>query len=182
MNRRDASRAIRRVTGIALAGLMLALPDPAELGAQIADEPDLETTRQTRIGAQASYGLGTSETIRNADLGIGGRAEIPFTLSDTPLKAIGSVDLFFPGDDITYWEINANLGYRFPVSRPREVRPYLGGGLVVANASNGSSESEIGLNLLGGVEIPTERVAPFVEARLELQGGEQLVLTGGVLF
>lgn len=171
-----------RATVVALAGVLLALAGPAELRAQVGDEPDLETTRQIRLGAQASYGLGTPETIRNADLGLGARAELLFTLSRTPVKAIGSVDLFFPGDEVTYWELNANLAYRFPVSRAGEVRPYLGGGLVIANASNGSSESEAGLNLLGGFEIPAEGVALFVESRLEVQGGEQLVLTAGALF
>jgi hypothetical protein len=39
------------------------------------------------------------------------------------------------------------------------------------------------LNLLGGIRFNTSRsLQPFAEARIELGGGEQLVLAGGFLF
>ena len=45
-----------------------------------------------------------------------------------------------------------------------------------------ASDTDLGLNLLGGTLFGRGKVNPFVELRVELAGGEQFVLTGGVLF
>jgi hypothetical protein len=41
----------------------------------------------------------------------------------------------------------------------------------------------VGVNLMGGLNFQTRtRIMPFIEAKFELGGGEQFVLTGGIYF
>lgn len=118
----------------------------------------------------------------DVDLGLGGRAV--FNVGDPGgWEGIGSFDVFFPDSDIDYWELNGNLVYNFPVEETRTFFPYLGGGLNVAHASAGTADdTELGLNLVGGGKFDAEGMTPFVEARVEIEGGEQFVITGGLLF
>lgn len=141
---------------------------------------------QVGFGAQLSWADDT-------EFGIGARAVVDLTPLTNGLEAIGSFDYFFPdqplGADINYWEINANLAYVF--KGVPSLAPYLGGGLNFAHASVsvdalgvpvGGSNTELGLNLLGGARMNLGPVQPFGELRIELGGGEQFVIAGGVLF
>ncbi len=122
----------------------------------------------------------------DADFGIGGRLMV--SLPPHPrFELLGSFDVFFPGEDVDYWEVNGNAVYNFPFPETL-IRPYAGGGLNIAHIdANGrgfghGEDTDLGLNLLGGVKFPLANFTPFAEARVELEGGEQFVLTGGVLF
>ena len=148
---------------------------------------------QLTYGPQLSWG-------EHSDLGIGARIQTPFTQFTTPAEGspmstmfvIGSFDWFFPGDDVdgvdvTYMEINANAAYPLVVEG---FRPYVGGGLNIAragvdfenDASQDSADTEIGLNILGGLNFVLGGFDTFAEARFELGGGDQFVLTFGALF
>ncbi|HSJ13193.1 MAG TPA: hypothetical protein VK939_02185 [Longimicrobiales bacterium] len=141
-----------------------------------------------RIGVQGNWS-------DDFDLGIGARVELnlPNLLtSEGPLAntfLIGSFDYFFPDCpadlDCSYWEINGNLAVPFAVSG---LSPYAGAGLNIARIDVGledsdfsGSDTEIGLNLLGGLRFPIGGVSAYGEARLELGGGEQFVLTFGAM-
>lgn len=149
---------------------------------------------QAVFGPQISWG-------DDSDLGLGARFELPLsqlvtaTDAESPVNdmwIIGSFDYFFPGDemdgmDLTYWEINANLAYPFEVEG---IRPYAGGGLNIAHAGvdfedntffPDASETEVGLNVLGGLKFLLGELDAFAEARIELGGGEQFVLSAGIL-
>lgn len=138
-----------------------------------------------RLGAQLSWGDDT-------DLGLGARVEVglPNVFTTTGALArtyfIGSFDYFFVDcNECTYWELNGNLAV--PIAAAG-VDPYVGAGLNIAHISldlgilDDQSDTELGVNLLGGVRFPIGTVSSFGEARLELGGGEQFVLTFGVLF
>lgn len=142
---------------------------------------------QTRFGVQGSWG-------DDFDLGIGGRVALGLKsmFPKAPVEFHASFDYFFPdepaGVDRTYWELNGNVLYMIPGVRGN-VGPYVGGGLNIAHRSEeelgvSRSDTEGGLNLMGGVQFkpPRSRVRPFVEFRLELEGGDQFVLAGGVVF
>lgn len=142
-------------------------------------------TRSVRLGPQLSYGS-------SSKLGLGGRLHANLRSPDR-LVIIGAFDWFFPdegrGEDRTYWELNGNVAYRFKIEGTTAVAPYAGGGLNVAYSSrrpdgggDGSSSTDLGVNLLGGTLFGSGPVLPFFELRVELAGGEQFVLTGGVLF
>ncbi|HEX6135196.1 MAG TPA: hypothetical protein VFZ24_14605 [Longimicrobiales bacterium] len=124
------------------------------------------------------------------DLGIGARLELglpnlfttegPF--SNTYL--IGSFDWFFPDDDpveFDYWEINANLA--IPITATT-IDPYAGLGLNIGHISvdaTDTSDTEVGLNLLGGLRFNLGNVGAFTEGRFVIGDNDHFVLTFGVL-
>ena len=134
------------------------------------------------FGGQLSYGFGLSDEDGDAALGIGGRVVLDLGEQKPGLEAIGSFDYFFPseeGVDLSYWEINANLVYN--LSPMGNVRPYAGAGLDLAHASveGFDGRTDAGLNLVGGLKLSRN---VFVETRIELGGGEQVVLSAGYRF
>ena len=138
---------------------------------------------QVQFGPQASYaddfdfGVGA-----RAQFGLGSMMEAEGGLAD--LVGIASFDFFFPdcgGADCSAFEVNANVVY--PFVSEQSFTPYAGGGLNIGRFSVSEvSDTEIGLNALGGLEFAIQELAAFVEARFELSGYEQFVLTFGVLF
>jgi len=137
---------------------------------------------QVRFGGQVGYA-------DDADIGIGARVQVGLPVEQ--LAFVGSFDWFFPSDipgaSITYWELNANLRYGIPVNHAL-FGPYVGSGFNFAHASisvqgfPGLSDSDLGLNLLAGSSFNTGKHKPFAELRVELGGGEQVVLAAGLMF
>ena len=127
---------------------------------------------QAYVGVQGSW---ASET----DFGVGGR--VLANIEEVNLEFVGSADVYFP-DAGDFWELNANLFYHFHLAENPSVLPYLGGGLNIATAGNGESNTEAGLNLGGGLRFPLENVSPFVEARTVLSDYDQAVITFGLVF
>lgn len=148
---------------------------------------------QTNFVLQANYG-------GDVDFGVG--AGLGFGLGSLTAKhgirGEATFDYYFPGDgssfgtfsaDYKYWEINGNL-----LMDIKSVKGlYIGAGVNYANSSfdfegcgvfcdayDGSS-SDIGLNALGGYSFGGTK-SPFVQAKIELGGGEQFVVTGGIRF
>ena len=120
------------------------------------------------------------------DFGIGARVE--YDVPSPPLSIIGSFDYYFPGGNYDYWEINGNVVYNFDVPDARTITPYAGAGLNIAHfsreQSDGSSRgnTDLGLNILGGARFDAGSIMPFVEFKGTIDGGDQFVITGGVLF
>lgn len=155
----------------------------------------------TAANAQIALG-GQLSVADDYDLGLGARATFGLPTA-VPLEIITTADYFFPdgmtGIDVSYWEINANLVYLFSIPSSI-VAPYAGGGLNFAHASVSTdlsqlgivipgelpaiegSQSELGLNLLGGAKFNLGSITPFGELRIELNGGEQFVFSAGALF
>jgi len=142
------------------------------------------------FGAAASYGEDT-------DFGVGPRVSLAIPAGDLGLSLVGSFDYFFPSDadadalgvDINYWELSGNLVLDIPVGEG-SVGPYLGAGINYAEASGSASgagltisasESEVGVNLLGGLRFGSAGASPFVEGRYST-ASEQIVVSVGVQF
>jgi opacity protein-like surface antigen len=150
-----------------------------------------------RVSAQAPlvdrprFGVQVNFASDDVDFGVGAHVDIPMAalVNNQPLFAQVAADIFFPGNDITYLELNGNLLYRFVIPNS-PLAPYAGAGLNFAYADNGNcpagadcSSTDLGVNLVGGVRFPNAgRLLPFVQARFELGGGELFVLSGGVHF
>ena len=148
---------------------------------------------QVRLGGQMSYGSDT-------DFGLGARLSLGLDQLLEGLEVAGAFDWFFPDlesddDDLdyTYFEINGNFLYNFSLQRTTIFIPYAGAGVNIAHGSLDSeilgddevevSDTEVGMNILGGMKVNlTERLQPFIECRFEIGGGEQFVVTGGLLF
>jgi opacity protein-like surface antigen len=160
MNRRNL------LWGIGLVALLL----PAQAHAQ----------RQANWGVQLSVAQETN-------VGIGARFDGslgPLVPAAQRWRFQGSFDYFFPDGALRYWEMNGDLAYHFPVSS--RLVPYAGAGLGIAHTSVAgvrfSGNTDVGVNLLGGLKFPTLRgPTPYLQMRFELGGGEQFVLTGGLL-
>ena len=136
----------------------------------------------------------------DAELGVGARVEIPFAnkLSKTgPLSQtffIGQFDWYLDpcgdaagtGVDCQWWEINPGLAV--PLNTTSDIKPYLGAGLNVAHSKvdmgtfGSASDTEMGLNLLGGIKFVLGSMDAFSEARISLGGGEQFAIQFGFLF
>lgn len=170
---------LRKTLGLALAGLVLiAAPAAAE--------------NPVSFGGQLSWADDT-------DLGIGARVLVGTDNIVEGSRFAGSFDWFFPDDgggvDISYWEINLNGHYMLPIEVEAPIDFYAGGGLNIASISvdyddlggfgiDGSADdTDIGLNILGGLDFGiNDSLGGFGELRIELGGGEQFVLTGGLHF
>ena len=154
------------------------------LGVVLATAVGVADAQAQRIGLQLDWGS-------DADLGLGARLEANARLgSSGPFSRswfIGSFDYFFDAcNECTYWEINLNMAV--PVNATG-VRPYLGAGLNIAHISvdvddfpgDDPSSTDAGLNLLGGLRFPIGDLSSYLELRGEIGGGEQFVLTFGIL-
>jgi len=132
------------------------------------------------FGANLSWGADT-------DFGLGARVAFPIggSVGQKGIKGLATFDYFFP-DGFDFWEITGNGVY--DISTSGSASPYVGAGLTFARSSVSvsgfsASNSEVGLNLLGGARFaPTGNVQPFVEARFQIRDGSQFVLSGGVYF
>lgn len=155
----------------------------------------------TALNAQVGVG-GQLSFANDVDIGIGARATFGLP-APAPLEIVATADYFFPdeftGVDLSYWEINANLVYLFKIPASI-IQPYAGGGLNFAHASFSTdfselgvevppeisnfegSDSQLGLNLLGGAKLNLGPITPFGELRYEVSGGEQFVVSMGALF
>lgn len=176
---------MRKLPGSLLLLAAVALA-PAQAAAQrrAAARPASSPADRPSFGVQLDWG-------NDPDFGIGGRGVFPLhsLFPKTPLDGIVSFDYFFPGNSVTYWEINGNVAYRFSVPARSSFRPYAGGGLNIAHASVtvagvSASDTKAGLNLLGGttIKVKGSTLTPFVEGRGEIGGGKTFILTGGVRF
>ena len=122
------------------------------------------------------------------DLGIGAGIEFDLPQLYEGITFMGDFIYFFPGDDdagnnIDYWEINANLSYDLPLEDVPVV-PFGLAGLNIARASVESgevegatiSDTELGLNLGAGVKFDLGNFRPRVAGRFSIGGSETFTL------
>lgn len=134
---------------------------------------------QIDVGAQGNWG-------EDVDFGVGGRVVVGLPVQAVSLQAIGEFNYYFP-DGFDYWEANGNLVYAITVPNS-PATPYVGGGINIAHVEvevlgQSASDTEVGLNLLGGVRFEAApKITPYAEAKYEVQGGEQFFVTAGVAF
>lgn len=140
-----------------------------------------------RVEAQATVG-GAVAWHDEADLGIAGFVSMPLSGVHPNLSVVGDFSWFFPDDegtdaDVDYYEVNGNLLYGFPSDGP--VNPWVLAGVNIARASAEAgdvsvSDTEVGLNVGGGVTFATESIRPLAGAKYELGGGEGFVVFAGI--
>ncbi|CAN5871637.1 hypothetical protein BH23GEM9_BH23GEM9_28790 [soil metagenome] len=141
---------------------------------------------QVAFGPQLSWGS-------DSDIGVGGRAVIGIPQFRTGLELHVSGDYFFldcggstSEVDCSWIEFNANAA--LPVPLAENLNTYVGAGLNVTRVKvdvgpfGSASNTEIGINVLGGLKFPMGGMTPFTEARFTIGGSEQFVLTVGLLF
>ncbi|WP_428275062.1 hypothetical protein [Candidatus Palauibacter sp.] len=167
---------MRRSTSGSLIVLLAVVAGPPPLAGQ-----------EVKVGGQVTFG-------DDADFGLGPRAQLTLPWIAPGVRLAGSFDYFFPdsglgdpGGDYDYHELNLNVLADISLDRVTNLVPYAGGGLNVAwervpsNGSEGVLERLYGLNVIAGFRFPLVGFTPFVEARYELEGGQQLLVAGGIL-
>ena len=139
------------------------------------------------VGAAASYG-------EDSDFGVGPRVSLAIPAGDLGLSLVGSFDYFFPSEDgldadVTWSELSGNLVLDIPAGEGA-IAPYVGAGINYAEASVSAStdffgfsasESEVGVNLLGGLRFGSAGPSPFLEGRYST-ATEQIAVSVGVQF
>jgi hypothetical protein len=128
----------------------------------------------------------------DTDFGIGVRAEWNLTnvfTNQGPFSRtflITEFNYYFPDCDpidCNFWEINGNIAV--PITA-QTIDPYVGLGLNIAHASVEAGDfegddTEVGLNLLGGLRFNLGTLGAYTEGRIVLSGAEQFSLTFGLL-
>lgn len=154
---------------------------------------------QFRVGLQAGYG---SSSGIEPGFGLGVRGMFGLGLADPEgggdtalgaLSALVTVDRFFPDCDrldCGLWELNGNLV--LPLFAARGFTPYVGAGAGLARLSVDEDEdvdpvlvtdTDIGVNLLGGLRYRTDGFTTFGELRQNIGGGEDpFYVSFGLLF
>jgi len=123
----------------------------------------------THVGGRVGYNFDTREVMFSANL------TVPMT---SRVEFYPSIDIYAPdqGNRIGY---NGDVKVSFPVtSGPRF---YAGGGLGVVSRTVGDfSHTDVGANLLLGLESRSGWVHPFVEGKVLLHDNSQFQLIGGL--
>lgn len=110
-----------------------------------------------------------------ADFGIGATLGARLPSLGEGVGVMADFIIFFP-DNSDYFEVNGNITYDFPIEGST-VLPFALAGLNIARASNDVfSNTEVGLNLGGGLVFDAGDFRPQVGGRFEIDGGEQFVV------
>ena len=135
------------------------------------------------IGGGLAYGSEVEE------LGIGAFAQFPTANKD--LIIAPSFVYFFADDPLNFWELNANVNYVFSRSSAT-VYGILGFNIARIGVDDvtfggitaeGSSDTELGLNLGVGVDLNIgSNITPFFETKYAISDFDQLVIYAGVRF
>jgi hypothetical protein len=143
----------------------------AGLGAALALAafPSTGAAQRPHFGLRAGYNFDFEEPA------VGGHFAVPVARR---LDFYPSLDVFLP-ESGTRMLFNGDLKYRFATASAWE--PYLGGGLnVLYRRVAGSGNSDLGANLLGGLETRVGVVHPFFEGRVVVQDNTSFQLAGGL--
>ena len=122
------------------------------------------------------------------DFGVGAYLSIPMPSWHENLGILVDGEIFFPGDDVSYFTANGGVSWRFPGA---SVTPFAMAQLAIRRWSwdydgPGSdlvdtSSTDIGLNLGGGISFPGA-LRPSVGARLEIGDGSGFAIFGALGF
>lgn len=127
-------------------------------------------TSRVHLGPRVAYNFDLE------DFAIGAQLGVPIA---TRLEFYPSFDYYFV-DPGSAWGLNADLKYRFAGESLDWL--YVGGGLNFTGVDNGNDDTNVGLNLIGGVETLRGWVHPFGEFRATISDGSFIQLAVGLNF
>ena len=142
------------------------------------------------LGGNVVLGKGDGFT----NYGFGARARYSFT---DHIRGDLNADYFLKKDDITMYDINANLHYLFNLGDSGfRIYPLAGIALVhvevdgaefdgpgVHVESSGASDTDVAFNLGGGIEFPiADRLRVFGEAKEMIKDGSRFYLSAGITY
>ncbi|MGH7539303.1 MAG: hypothetical protein ACREMF_11765 [Gemmatimonadales bacterium] len=161
----------QRLLLVALAGVLLSSTAAAQ-------------RRASGQSARPSLGPQVGFATSNFDFFIGAQFSYPVA---SQFDIYPSFVIFFPGNNVTAWALNADVRYWPRLNTPNPGL-YLGGGLNVTHASvsvpgvGSASASDAGLGLLGGWEFKAVQVRPFAQLRIVIGDADRIEFGGGINF
>lgn len=119
-------------------------------------------------------------------LGVGAYLAIPVPAMGSGFGIVPNFLWYFP-DAGNLFEVNGDVVYNFTVSPDSPVLPFAFAGLNIMRASidvgnQTFSNTDVGLNLGGGVNFVAGSLTPFAGAKFEIQDGTGFVIFGGIGF
>jgi len=142
-------------------------------------------TRSFIADPRVGYDIGGD--VEEAFLGVDARLGV----MALPIDFQATFDYYFMEENVTFWQLglNALLGFGPGVI----FTPYVGAGLGIARTSVSAdlgdfgefsaSDTDTGINLIGGARFGVGPIRPFVQAQVTVLGDVDLVtIAGGLLF
>jgi hypothetical protein len=108
-------------------------------------------------------------------------ADARLTHPDVPVEGQTSLDVYLPAQG-SFVTLSTNVVYPFR-TEDAALRPYAGSGLgFMFYDAGGSGQSDVGLNLVGGVHVRSAGAfTPFVQTQISLGTVDLIALSGGFL-
>jgi opacity protein-like surface antigen len=133
-----------------------------------------------RIGPRVGYDIDQLN-----ELFVG--ADVRLDVATLPVIINPAFDYYFV-DGFDLYQLSINALYTFGINNTA-FTPYVGGGLGITRTSVDTgvdfidgSNTDIGLNIVGGAEFGFGNLRPFVQAQLTLGDVDLTTIAGGVLF
>lgn len=136
------------------------------------------TAAQTQVAVGPRVGFDIAN-IEELHVGVDARLAHP----DVAVEVQPALDVYLPANG-SFVTLSTNVLYRVPVANAR-IQPYAGGGLGVSffDDATGRNQSDVGLNLVGGLRLPSSAVfTPFAQTQITLGSVDLIAFSGGVLF
>ncbi len=140
---------------------------------------------QARIDIAPRLGFDLVGDVEEFFLGVDAR----IGLVAVPVILNPAFDYYFTEGNRNVYQFSANVLY--PIRYPG-MRPYLGGGIGISRISierDGrqfgpfeSSDTDVGLNFIGGVVFRTGNLRPFVQGQITFGDLDLFTVAGGLLF
>ncbi len=117
-------------------------------------------------------------------------ADARLDLAALPVILNGAFDIYLVGENLDFWQLSFNAFYEFGLANVA-FSPYVGGGIGISRTSrdfdlgdfgNGASDTDVGLNLIGGATFGFGSLKPFAQAQITFGDVDLLTIGGGLLF
>jgi hypothetical protein len=112
-------------------------------------------------------------------IGFEGRFDVGDIGTTAIVQINPSVSYYFT-DYIDLLNFSLNVPFEFKV-RGSVLRPFVAPGLGIWHRNNGRSDTDLALNLIGGLLFDVDAVEPFVQLRVSIGDGSTAELMGGLL-
>jgi hypothetical protein len=138
------------------------------------------------VQAQMTAGPALGYHTDAESIGVGGFLSIPVPQLSPGFAIVPNFIWWFP-DAGSLFEVNGDVAYNFPVAADSPVAPFAFAGLNIMRASvdignQTFSNTDVGLNLGGGVQFNAGSLAPIAGAKFEIQDGTGFVIFGAIGF
>ncbi len=143
-----------------------------------------EAQAQVKIGPRLGFDL--TGDIEEFFVGVDTRLD----LLALPVVLNGAFDIYLVDENFDFWQLSFNALYEFGLANVA-FSPYVGGGIGISRTSldldlgefgNDASDTDVGLNLIGGATFGFGSLKPFAQAQITVGDVDLLTIGGGLHF